>query len=230
MHHWERSISPRPSARTPRREKGLLSPALSSTSAWRRGRIVGCLLENSGGFVAQVVDFQCNKSVETLDLTPAISSRRGRMVACLLENSDRGQCIIGNARSRPGPPHEPPSRKGPPLPGPLLHKCVEEREMARRMRVHGFNARICSGNSPLKERVRVRSSLIFNCIVTAKPYPCSWQRDRLGRSGWRPASQPDVTDDSPFGEYSYGAEVFGETPKTAVETTALPKCNCMVTA
>jgi hypothetical protein len=42
-------------------------------------------------------------------------------------------------------------------------------------------------------------------------------------SGWRPASQSDALEDSPFGEYSYGAEVFGETPKTAVETTALPK-------
>jgi hypothetical protein len=66
-----------------------------------------------------------------------------------------------------------------------------------------------------------------------KAYSFSWERDRLG-SLWlasrQPAECPNVLDDSPFGEHSYGAEVFGETPKTAVETTALPKHNCMVTA
>jgi hypothetical protein len=40
-----------------------------------------------------------------------------------------------------------PSKKEPPLPNSLLHKYVEEREMERRARVHGFNARICSGKS-----------------------------------------------------------------------------------
>jgi len=38
--------------------------------------------------------------------------------------------------------HEPPSRKGPPLPDPLLHKCVEEREMKRRVWVHGESDQI----------------------------------------------------------------------------------------
>jgi hypothetical protein len=44
-----------------------------------------------------------------------------------------------------------PSKKQPPLPNPLLHILVEEREMERRARVHGFNARMVSGEiSPRK--------------------------------------------------------------------------------
>jgi hypothetical protein len=45
------------------------------------------------------------------------------------------------------PLHEPPIEREPPLPNPLLHKDVEEREMERGARVHGFNARMLSGNS-----------------------------------------------------------------------------------
>jgi len=45
------------------------------------------------------------------------------------------------------PLHENESKREPPLPDPLLHKCVEEREMERRARVLGFNARSFSGNS-----------------------------------------------------------------------------------
>ena len=41
-----------------------------------------------------------------------------------------------------------PSKKEPPLPGPLLHKYVEERGMERRARVHGFNARMFREISP----------------------------------------------------------------------------------
>ena len=37
--------------------------------------------------------------------------------------------------------NEPDLRREPPLPVHLLHKCVEEREIERRSRVHGFNAR-----------------------------------------------------------------------------------------
>ena len=44
-------------------------------------------------------------------------------------------------------PHEPPSKEQPPLPDPLLHKYVEEREMERHARVYGFNARIWPGKS-----------------------------------------------------------------------------------
>jgi hypothetical protein len=39
------------------------------------------------------------------------------------------------------PPHEHASRREPPHPDPLLHKCVEEREMERCARVLGINAR-----------------------------------------------------------------------------------------
>ncbi len=44
---------------------------------------------------------------------------------------------------------------------------------------------------------------------------------------------PDSSTDlwrSPFGEMSFARRVFGGTPKTAVETTALPKSNCIVPA
>ena len=54
---------------------------------------------------------------------------------------------LTEARPHPVPPLEPPSRKAPPHPDPLLHKCVEEREMERRARVLGFNARSFSGTS-----------------------------------------------------------------------------------
>ena len=40
-----------------------------------------------------------------------------------------------------------PLKKEPPLPNPLLHQYVEEREMERRSRVHVFNARMLSGKS-----------------------------------------------------------------------------------
>jgi len=51
------------------------------------------------------------------------------------------------ARLHPNPPHEHGSRKGPPHPDPLLHKCVEEREMKRCARVLRINVRNSSGNS-----------------------------------------------------------------------------------
>ena len=51
------------------------------------------------------------------------------------------------------------------------------------------------------------------------------ERDRTGTvalAGVSPASFMPASQ-SPLGGFSPGADVFGETPKTAVETTALPK-------
>ena len=53
-----------------------------------------------------------------------------------------------------------------------------------------------------------------------------WERDRLGRPGRRLAGQ--FNDDHNFTDRQRGegaGKVFGETPKTAVETTAIPKRN-----
>jgi len=49
------------------------------------------------------------------------------------------------------------------------------------------------------------------------------ERDRPGRPGWRLASQlpPDMTVTGR--RVAHAARVFGETPKTAVETNALPE-------
>ena len=58
-----------------------------------------------------------------------------------------GRVALEEDRPRLDPLHEPLSGKWPPLPDPLLHKCVEEREMERRARIHGFNARSFSGTS-----------------------------------------------------------------------------------
>jgi hypothetical protein len=70
-------------------------------------------------------------------------------IAIMIKEQEGGRWNAVGDEARPHlvPPHEPPLRKGPPLPDPLLHKCVEEREMKRCARVHGFNARSFSGNS-----------------------------------------------------------------------------------
>ena len=56
---------------------------------------------------------------------------------------DLGENTVGvrlpEARPHPVPPHEHESRREPPHPDPLLHKCVEERKMERRARVLGIN-------------------------------------------------------------------------------------------
>ena len=57
---------------------------------------------------------------------------------------DLGENTVGvrlpEARPHPVPPHEHESRREPPHPDPLLHKCVEEREMERRARTRGFTS------------------------------------------------------------------------------------------
>jgi hypothetical protein len=63
------------------------------------------------------------------------------------------------ARPHPGPPHEHESKRGPPHPDPLLHKCVEEREMGRRARVLGIHARNSSANSLRQERELIDDAL-----------------------------------------------------------------------
>ena len=63
-----------------------------------------------------------------------------------------GRVALEEDRPRLDPLHEPLSGKWPPLPDPLLHKCVEVREMEGRARVHGFDARSFSENSLPGER------------------------------------------------------------------------------
>ncbi len=48
------------------------------------------------------------------------------------------------------------------------------------------------------------------------------ERDRLGRTGRRPADQPAAQDDSPFGSVPRVPEAIGGTPMAATETVALP--------
>jgi len=88
----------------PHRKRSLLSPTLSSTSLWRRGR-----RNDAHGFM-------------------------GSMRECL-----RGNLSMNT-----------PSNKVPPLPNPLHHKCVEEREMERRRGFMGSMRECLRGNlSPL---------------------------------------------------------------------------------
>jgi hypothetical protein len=57
------------------------------------------------------------------------------------------------ARPEPDPLHEDESKGEPPHPDPLLHKCVEKREMERRAGVLGIRALNSSANSLPHERV-----------------------------------------------------------------------------
>ena len=67
-------------------------------------------------------------------------------------NQTCGGEVGDEARPHPDALHEDKSKKEPPRPDPHLHKCVEEGEMKRCARVHGFNARSFSANPLLGER------------------------------------------------------------------------------
>jgi hypothetical protein len=68
---------------------------------------------------------------------PGVTQRKGLRI----------KAVGDEARPRLDPPHEHESNREPPLPGPLLHKYVEEREMERRARILGIHARNSSANS-----------------------------------------------------------------------------------
>jgi hypothetical protein len=59
------------------------------------------------------------------------------------------------ARPHPEPRYEHESKREPPHPDPLIHKCMEEREMERRARVPGIHGRNCSANSLPQEREQI---------------------------------------------------------------------------
>jgi hypothetical protein len=65
------------------------------------------------------------------------------------------RAVGDEARPYPDSLHEHESKRKPPHPGPLLHKYVEEREMERRARVLGINARNSSGKSLPQQRGQI---------------------------------------------------------------------------
>jgi len=66
--------------------------------------------------------------------------------------SRKGGCEGVEARPHPDSLHEHESKREPPHPDRLLHKCVEEREMERSARVLEINARNSPANSLPQER------------------------------------------------------------------------------
>ena len=62
-------------------------------------------------------------------------------IKIVIKKEARGRRLaVGDeARPHPFPLHEHESKREPPHPDPLLHKCVEERKMERRARVLGIN-------------------------------------------------------------------------------------------
>jgi hypothetical protein len=84
----------------------------------------------------------------------------------------RNDAVENKALPHPDPSHEQESKREPPHPGPLLHKCVDEREMERRAQVLGISGRNSSGNSlrgPLHEHESKREPphpdpLLHKCV------------------------------------------------------------------
>jgi hypothetical protein len=85
--------------------------------------------------------------------TPRTAAVAPRPCRASRESLKRGvRAVADKTRPYPGPPHELESRKEPPHPCPLLHRCVEEREMERRARGLEIHARNSSGKSLRLER------------------------------------------------------------------------------
>jgi hypothetical protein len=74
---------------------------------------------------------------------------------------------------------------------------------------------------------RVLMAMMFNiagcvCLSRNDSFEIGSATVSVALAGVSPASHTPVAR-SPFGGVSPGTDVFGETPKTAVETTALPR-------
>jgi hypothetical protein len=72
------------------------------------------------------------------------------------------------AQPHPDPLHDHESKREPPHPGPLLHKCVEEREMERRARVPGIHAQILF-RGKLSSRRGNRMALYWEKSLRCRP-------------------------------------------------------------